>query len=642
MGDAVRSCLWSCLVGLLALCPRTGITAEAGPETLESLARLPLQELARVEVSSVSKSPEPLAQAPAAIYVIGHDEIMRSGASNLAEALRLAPNLQFEQLSASSWVAAPRGFGTSPFYQAFANKLLVLIDGRSVYNPLFSGLYLDELDVLLDDVDRIEVISGPGATLWGANAVNGVVNVITRPAYQTRGALGAAAAGNLQQQLRARYGDRIGEDLDWRIYGLGFQRGAEALASGAGALDSWRKAQGGFRADWSRSSNRVTIQGDAYREIRNDAGRGGQIVSGANLLARWQHRWERSELALQAYFDQRERDGDVGGDFFVLHTWDLQLQHNIESPLGRIVWGAGERVNQYAITNNGALIFAPNTRALTLANIFAEDNVRLGPAVELKVGAKLEDDPYAGWQLQPEARLSWTLSSSAFAWLAAARAIRAPTPFDVDVIEKFGGTVFITGNAGFHPEQVTSYEAGLRGQPLPEVSFSLSAFDSVYRNLRSIEPDAATGLLPVHWGNGIEGHTYGVEGWLDWRITARWRLSPGVRTLHEALHFAPGASGLFGIAQAGNDPWGRVLLKSSLELSRSLSLDLVARWVGALPDPALPSHWELNGRLGWRVSPSLSFSISGTGLLHERHLEYPAPYGAYIRRSVMAELRWAP
>jgi len=627
-----------------------GATAAWGEEgaSAEDLARMSLDQLANVQVTSVSKAPEPLSAAPAAIYVITHDAIMRSGASSLPEALRLAPNLQVVRVSSTTYEITARGFGGNLPDQNFPNKLLMLIDGRSVYSPLFSGIYLDAQDVLLEDVDRIEVISGPGATLWGANAMNGVINVITRPSYLTSGALLSAGVGNQQQNIESRYGGKIDTETSYRVYGLAFERDALQTPQGASADDAWWKAQGGFRIDYSGAAANLTVQGDAYHALEDQVAAPGLVVSGANLLGRWQYHTKRSEFQIQAYYDQSERLGDAsGGGGWVLHTYDIELQQTLSLPANRLVWGGGERLNSYDITDEigsaTSLLFSPQHRDLTLSNLFVQDTLALSHALSFTAGIKLEDDPYAGWAVQPDARLSWALSSTGQLWAAASRAVRSPTPFDEDVIEKLGAEVFLTGNRDFHPERVNTYEVGYRAQPATFVTLSASIFYNRYDDLRTINTAAASGFLPLYWGNAMLGDTYGAELWADIQITDWWRLSPGFRSLHEQLRLEPGALSSLGIAQAGDDPSAQGELTSSMDLNSRLTFDASARYVNPLPDPALPGYYEMNARLAWRARPTLELALAGENLLHARHLEYAASAGGEaIPRSLILQARWYP
>lgn len=630
------------LAALMLAAVAAPAAADDSPSAEGELAGLSLEQLANVEVTSVSKTAERLSRAPAAIYVITHDQIIRSGATNIAEALRLAPNLEVRRLTASSYAVSARGFGGNQGDQNFANKLLVLIDGRSVYSPLFSGVYLDAQDVLLEDVDRIEVISGPGATLWGANAMNGVVNIITRPAYLTTGTAVTAGAGNQEQSLGARYGEKLDEQTAFRVYGLGYRQNALELADRAGAGDGWWKAQSGFRMDWSRAADTFTVQGDAYQALEDQPGAANLHLTGANLLARWQHHTETSDTQLQAYFDDTQRGAPNGGTAFVLHTYDIEFQQSLLlGSANRVVWGGGERLNTYGITNSTSLMFLPASRSLTLGNLFAQDTLTWGN-VALTAGVKLEDDPYSGWAFQPDARLSWTPSDSEQLWAAVSRAIRAPTPFDQDVVENVGGVTFLEGNPAFRPERVTAYELGYRALPSSRISVSASLFYNYYDDLRSIDFAPPPATLPLRWGNAMEGHTYGAEVWADLQLLAWWRLSPALTTLHKDLRFKPGAAEILGVAQAGDDPSAQASLTSSMDLPRNLSWDLALRYVNALPDPTAPGYYELDTRLAWRLSPQLELAVVGKDLLHARHIEYPTPDGEEIPRSFMLQFRWLP
>ena len=606
---------------------------------MERLTELSLAELSDIEVTSVSKSAEPLREAPASIYVITHDEIVRAGVPSIAEALRLAPNLHISQYSSNTYIAGARGFAGAQEAQNFSNKLLILIDGRSVYSPLYSGVYLDVQDVLLEDVDRIEVISGPGATLWGANAMNGVINIITRPAYLTDGAVAKIAIGNQETIAGGRFGDKVGENGAYRVYVKAFERDEMELASGAGAADDWNKLQAGFRSDWTGAQDTVTAQGDFYQGHQNVPGPGQGEFEGANVVGRWTHRRDADEFQLQGYYDYTKRAAPPGGVAFSLNTFDVELQHSLQRGAHRLIWGAGARFHDYEITNSEALSFDPSSDTLLLANVFAEDTISLTPSVDFTVGLKAERDPFSGWNPLPDLRLAWKVNERAFAWVAASRAIRSPTPFDSDVVEKLGGVVFLTGNDAFEPEQVNAFEVGYRVQPTDDLSITASVFYNVYDDLRTIEPSPGT-VLPLRWGNLMEGHTYGFEAWAKWQVTDNWRIAPGVRMLKKDLEFADGASGLVGLSQSGNDPRNQALLTSSLNLTPRVSIDATLRYVDALPEPHLDSYTELNAAIVWHAWEKLDVALSGTNLLDSRHLEYPEPSGEYIRRSVLAHARW--
>lgn len=605
----------------------------------EGLAGFSLEQLGDLQVTSVSKSPELLRQAPAAIHVITQDDIRRSGATTLTEALRLAPNLRITQLGSGNHTASTRGFGGNQEAQNFSNKLLVLIDGRSVYSPLFSGIYLDSQDVVLADIDRIEVISGPGSALWGANAVNGVINVITRPAYLSTGSSATATAGNDQQRLTARYG-QAGDRASWRIYGKALRADAFDAADGISAGDGWHRAQAGFRLDSAHAAGEFTLQGDGYQGKHHRPGTDSEQVTGANLLGRWVRPAGRSKLQLQAYFDHvqrstREQEGQR------VNTFDLEIQQDLQ--LGarhELVWGGGVRAHRYRIYNSENLRFEPDARTLELWNLFAQDTIALGTDLRLILGLKLEHNSFTGWEPQPDLRLAWQPRDKVLVWAAAARAIRSPTPFDTDVVEFLEGTRFLEGNPDFRPEELIAYDAGLRFSASQRFWLSTSVFYNRYDDLRTIELSEESGFLPLYWGNLMDGETWGINAWATWQVTDWWRLRPGFELLRKDLRFKAGASGLLGTAQAGNDPRGHASLISSMDIGDRQSLELAVRHAGALPEPGLPAYTELSARYAWRTSDALELSVRGTNLLHESHREYPAQAGALVRRGVMAEARW--
>jgi iron complex outermembrane recepter protein len=599
-----------------------------------------LSDLAKVEVTSVSKSNEALQRAPAAIYVISHDDILRSGVTSIPEALRLAPNLLVTQTSSSAYVISARGMGGNSSAQNFSNKLLILIDGRSVYTPLYSGIYADTLDVLLEDVDRIEVISGVGATLWGANAMNGVINIITRQTQLTQGSYVEVGAGNQEQLAGARYGGAAGADANFRVYAFGFDRDAQQLPGGSSAHDGWRKGQAGFRGDWDRQQDTVTLQGDVYRGTEGVLDSRDGFLAGGNIVGRYQHHSENSDLKVQLYVDQNEEFGPTGNNGFVVHTYDVELQQTISAgSRNRIVWGAGERNYNYGITGTDTFYFVPDKHSLTLGNVFLQDSLAFTPAVSLNLGIKAEDDPFSGWTPLPDARLSWGLNEHDTVWAAASRAIRSPTPFDTNVVEKLGTTTYLTGHENFSAEEVRAYEIGWRSLFSDRATLTIAAFYNVYDDLRSVDPSPAPVFLPLYWGNSIKGNTFGLDAWGNWQVTDWWRVSPGVTWVRERLEFKPGAVPLLDVGQAGDDPSSHASINSSMNLPRNMTFDATVRYVGALPEPAMTSYTELDARWGWHASPALELSLRGSNLLHSRHTELPTPYGEEIARAFIAEAK---
>jgi iron complex outermembrane receptor protein len=617
---------------------------EAKPPASEDLSNLSIEQLANIQVRSASKRPQPLSDVPAAMYVIDHEQIVRSGALTIPEMLRLAPNLQVYETSPNNWVVTARGLNGLPFAQSTSNKLLVLIDGRTVYTPLFSGVYWDLPDLLPDDVERIEVISGPGATLWGANAVNGVINIITRSASSTSGLFAQAQAGTAEQVAGLRFAGQAGPQLAYRAYARWLRGDADSVPSGASAHDAWHRLGGGFRLDWTPSNlDVVTLQGDAFggREEENPPG-GGQI-SGRDLMLRWNRGMgEGQQLQVQAFYDRIARGQTPSAPALHIDTYDFDAQDSLSlGGRNQLVWGGGARVTSYAINGLPTFFFVPDNRNLFLGNIFIQDTFAIAKRVTLTGGIKAEHDPYVGWSLLPDVRLALRPSGSTLLWAAVSHAVRSPTPFDEDVREfAAGNVVTLSGDRAFRTEKLTAYEIGLRATPLAGLSFSATGFYHHYDDLRSVEIGTGPGLLNLVWGNGLEGHSYGLEAWASASPLPWWTLSAGATLMHEAFHFKPGSSGIIGTFQNGVDPTHYFTARSSMNLGRSVTLDLDLRAVGHLQNGGVPAYAELGGRLAWNVSDHLAFTLTGANLLHKRHVEYPG--GDEIPRKILAGLEWRP
>lgn len=613
----------------------------AQAQTVEDLKSLSIEELANLQVSSVTKGAEPLSQAPAALFVITHDEIVRSDAQTLPEILRLAPNLFVAQTSAHSWVITARGLSGNTQAQNFPNKLLVLVDGRTVYNPLFSGVDWLAIDVVPEDIDRIEVISGPGATLWGANAMNGVVNIITRRSFETQGAFVHAEGGDQLSSATLRYGGRVSQDLTWRAYVRDLWAADTQTITGADAHDRWSKPQGGFQLDWTPgSADYLTLSGDAYQGAVAQPTGPDSGFSGLDLNAHWDHLWANgSELQVQSYLNRESEGPDAtGGLPYWYDSYDLEVQHDLQAtPRQAIAWGAEVRDTWYHATRTSNFYFLPDARSLFLADVFAQDTIAIRPNLALILGLKLEDDPFSGLTPLPSVRLSWTATPELTVWGSVQRAIRSPTPFDVDAQERYAGILYLTGNRNFQSEKLWAYEAGVRAQPVRPLSFSASVYYNDYDDLRTIEFGPT--IIPLVWGNLMRGHTYGLEAWGDLQAASWWRLSAGLDLMGKSLALKPGASGLLGLAQAGDDPPVQGRLNSSMSLGRSVALNLEARYVAALPDPRVPAYAELNASLAWSLTQHVQLALSGFNLLHARHLEWAAAYATDVPRSVQAGLR---
>jgi iron complex outermembrane receptor protein len=613
----------------------------AHAQTLQDLREMSIDDLAEVSVTSVSKTAQPLGNAPAAVYVISREDIVRSGAATLPEMLRLAPNLQVYERQPGSWVVTARGMNGNTAAQSFSNKLLVLIDGRTAYTPLFSGVYWDLPDVLPNDIDRIEVISGPGATLWGANAVNGVINVITRKSSETAGVYAGFRGGSNQRTASMRVGGFAGNDLSYRVYARWLEEEGGRLVGGGPAGDGRDRVGGGFRLDWEPSAtDAVSLQGEAFSGNLFLSPSSFEKTSGRNLVLRWNHAASKgSELQAQVFYDRISRSTRPDGGSFYVDTYDAEFQHSLDiGERNKLLWGAGARVAHYRIRGTPDFFFDPDSRNLFLANLFVQDSFSLTPRLTLTAGLKLEKDPYAGASLLPEGRIAWKPNDTTLVWGAVSRAVRSPTPFDVDVEER-SGPVSLSGNRDFETEKLTAFELGVRMQPAAAISFSINGYYNLYDDLRTVELRPGPGLT-LAWGNSLKGHGYGIDAWADWRPTAWWTVSVGGSWLERRLRFTTPAAGLLGANQLGDDPSHVVKVRSSMNLGPHIRFDADFRAVGALGDSGVPAYQELGGRLAWFPTPAVVFSLSASNLLHGHHLEYPG--GDLIPRRVLAgvELRF--
>lgn len=613
--------------------------AQASQSATNVLKQLSVEELMNIEVTSIARTPQKLAQAPSAIQVLSAEEIHRAGATSLAEALRLAPNLQVAQANSSQWAISARGFNN-----ILANKLLVMIDGRSVYTPLYGGVFWDVQDMMLDDVERIEVVSGPGATQWGANAVNGVINVMTRNAAQTQGLLLEAAAGNELRSLGSlRYGGELNPDLHYRVYAKGFERDASVNVGGGSAHDDWHMGQGGFRLDWQPGEDLLTVQADLYQGRPNPDGTTAVNVSGGNLLGRWQRTLSASaDLQLQLYYDHTRRDFDQGlaED---LDTWDLDWQHRFAiGSRQNLTWGLNLRRQEHAVDNLPLFAFLPARKQLTSYGVFVQDQIALLDRLQLTLGTKIGYNNYTDYEYQPSVRLAWTPDERNTLWAAISRAVRTPSRIDRDFYLYLTPTLPLVAGGDFQSETLLAYELGWRVQPHEDLSLSLSGFYNDYDELRSAEPGPPPFGIPLTFGNGVQGSSYGLELAAIYQASDRWRLRGGYTFMKKDLQLKPGSHDLNDASVESDDPRNQLLIQSMLDLPGDLQLDAVVRYVDALPDPHVPAYVSLDLRLAWNPTEHLELSLVGQNLLDERHAEFipasPAPRA--IERSVYGQIAW--
>jgi iron complex outermembrane recepter protein len=599
--------------------------------TVDRLTDLSLEELSNIGITSVSKRVERLSDAPTSVFVITGDDIRRSGATSLPEALRLAPNLQVARASANGWAISARGFNSPS-----ANKLLVLIDGRSVYSPLFSGVFWDVQDLMLEDVERIEVISGPGGTLWGVNAVNGVVNVITRSASQTQDRLVSAGAGNRESQLAVRQGSALGADGHYRVYAKTTHRSHTKTAAGVNVDDASHARQFGFHADWSRAADNATFQGDIYSGKQDQPQPGtlstgvnfalGTIsVSGANLVGRWERQLsDDATVSVQATYDRVERR--VVPTFAEkLDIVDVQFQHaSRPSPGHALVWGAEYRHAMDDVTNSTYVAFLPARVDQTWASLFAQDEIALGSALKLTLGARIERNDYTGAEFLPNLRLAWKPADNHLAWGAASRTVRAPSRLDRDTFVPAQPPFLLAGGPDFLSEVAKVYELGYRGQPMTDLSYSVTAFHAVYERLHTQEL-APSGTF-FFFGNGMRGRVRGLEMWGSYQASPAWRLHGGFTRLWQDLQLVPGsADAASSVAVAeGSNPSHQLFLRSSLDLPNRMKVDITARRVSRLAFPTVPAYVALDLRWAWRPASSVDVSVTGQNLVGSAHGEFTA------------------
>lgn len=593
--------------------------------SIVKLKKLSVAELMEIEVTSISMRPEKLTEVASAVQVITGEDIHRSGATRLPESLRLASNLQIAQGNSHDWAITARGFNGSP--QAggvLANKLLVMIDGRSIYNPLLGGVYWDVQNVVLDNVDRVEVVSGPGGTLWGANAVNGVINIVTKSAKETQGLYVSAAAGSLlQDQVDVRYGLKLNDNLFARVYAQRMDQRSLELDSGLSAkkrwhdaMDRWHMTQGGFRVDYADDvdQNSVTVQGDFYAADINDS-IPENIADGQNILTRFSHRFSKeSDITLRAYYDRtwRHAPNNITNPFsYELFTYDVDLQYR--TPIGNrqsVLVGLSYRF----MKDQTGQALTPLRRNMPVYGGFIQDEITVIPEIlKLTIGSKFLNNVFTGWEFQPSARLAWTANATNTIWVAASRSVRTPTRVDSD---------FIITDKKFQSEKVYAYELGYRVRLLSSLSCSFAGFFNNYRDLRSLD------LVPtpaIVFGNSQRAESWGFEFSGAYQLKSWWRLRSGY-TFFGKKTWATTASVLPVSAEfEGVEPKNQIMLQSIMDITSDFSVDLVGRYVDTLKASTLtlevPQYCTFDLRIAWQKK-WIELSLVGQNLLEKRHKEF--------------------
>lgn len=645
------------IAGAVLACACTAAHAQTEDTQLAAneadLTLLSLEDLMRIEVTSVSKRAEPLSDAAAAISVITGDEIRRAGARTLADALRLIPGMDVAATNAHAYAVSARGFNSTS-----SDKLEVLLDGRSVYTPLYSGVFWDSLQTYLPDIDRIEVIRGPGAALWGANAVNGVINIVTRPATETLGTAVDGAAGSQQRGYAAmRAGSKLGDSGAIRLYGLWRDTDRSERADGSKAEDGMRLGQIGFRSDARLGNSDFTWSGDFYDGVQRASGAAQQPVdydvSGANLVARWSREGLfGGRLSVQGFYDHGERSQPtIYAE--TRDTFDLEAQHS-RTLGGRhyLIYGAGFRSSRDRTgdpADGYAIIWDPARRTLQTWSAFAQDQIKFADdAVTLTLGTKFEYNDFTGFEFQPNVRIGWRLSPRLFTWASLARAVRTPNRLDADTAifcpepDGYPGVcgpgVFRVGNPDLDSEKLHALDGGLRWALGPRVSVDLALFYNRYSDLRSTEHDVPVG----NFANELEADSFGSELSASWQAADALRLQASYALLVLDAEAGTGSSDTTTAATLeGSSPRHSSSLRASWQPAADWSIDALLRYVGRLDYYDVPAYTELNLRTAWRPLPQLELGLIGSNLLDERHPEWGrSATRSEVERAVLLEVRW--
>ena len=629
-------------------------SAEEKNEALD----LSVEDLLNVKVTSVAKKAQSLNDAAAAAFVISNEDIKRSGATNIPDALRLAPGLDVARIDANKWAVSARGFNGRR-----ANKLLVLIDGRSAYTRSFAGVYWENQDVMIEDIDRIEVIRGPGATLWGANAVNGVVNIITKHSSKTLGASVNLGVGTEEQGFGSlRYGAQLNKDTTGRVYVKGFKRDSNTHTSGNDAGDSWDKVQGGFRLDSQlNTADSLTFQGDIYHSNIDQSSVYQQLAppfqyaqndiiraDGGNLLGRFQHTFSpTSDYSLQFYYDTYTRD--EAALFESRDTLDVDFQHRFTLlDWHEIIWGMTYRYGHDKLKGkrigNGTVPYTLNPVSVddqVFSGFIQDELTLLDDKLWLTIGSKFEHNDYSGFEGQPSARLMWIPHPQHRVWAAVSRAVRTPSraeqglsaltavippqalPFPPFSTPPTG--VFTSGNPNFRSEEVISYELGYRTTLTKSVSLDVTGFYNDYRDLRQGKhgnpvPSGISFNVPNSFVNALKANSYGVEIATVWQMLDWWRWDVNYSWLQMDLQ--PSDT----ITPVG--PEQRVSLRGALSPLQGFDFDFWFRYVDSnsaiteFGTLKINPYVTLDLRLAWHPIKDIELSLVGQNLLADKHLEY--------------------
>ncbi len=657
---------------VLALLPRTAFSARYLPEPTpeQQLKQLSLAQLGDVEVTTVSKEPEEVWQTPAAIAVITQDEIRRSGATSIPELLRLIPGVNVAREQSDQWAVAVRGFNSQ-----FSKGLLVLIDGRSVYTPLFEGVYWDVQDIVLADIDRIEVIRGPGGTIWGANAVNGVINIITKKARDTQGGMVDVSGGSPVDRVtgEGRWGASPLPNVQFRLFAKGFNRGPE-FNPHADPYDDWHQERGGFRLDWQPTAkDSVSAQLMAYGGVSGNqvaigqytppaqlSVDGRQLVSGGDLVMRWDRQLAGgSSFYLQGYVDRTNRATSQFHE--TRNTSDLDFIYNLASiKRNNIILSAGLRESPSNINQTvNTVDFEPHKINNYVYSLFAQDTVQIVPnKLSFTAGTKLEDNNYSGWGWQPTARILWMPMPHATFWGAVSRALRTPGRVDRDVtvigyIPGYNPPLFveIAGNPNFKPEVLVGWEGGYRQLLGKRFYVDIAAFHNQYDNVESYGTPRISVpttpythyLLAEPFDNGLRGVSSGVEVAPDWKPVQWLDLRGNYSHLSINLHSKPGFSqASYAATYEGSSPEHQASVQAILSFPHDVEFTTDYRFVSSLPALQVPSYQTADFNLAYHVDEHVTLSANGRNMLQPHHQEFTGNNGnaVGIRRNLFGSVDW--
>ena len=679
-GISTRLCLVFA-AGCFLISTAAGQKSPQGSNTRD-ISELPLEDLLKLRVTSAGNKDQALSKVGAAIYVITREDIASSGANNIPDLLRLVPGVEVAQIDANQWAISIRGFNS--FY---ANKVLALIDGRALYQPSFSTVLWDQQDVPLEDVERIEVIRGPGGTVWGANAMNGVINIITKHSRDTQGGLMTAGAGSWRTgDGLLQYGDKIGSDGTYRAFAKYFDvthsvfPGGQRAPGGERASDGWHSWAAGFRSDWNLSPrDTLTLQGDLRNTIEggttlavfSEPGPSQALLNNpirnvlGDAMGTWRHTLAGgSETTLRVYYDRIDRHGEAGTDI-TNDTVDADFEHHLAlGPRNDVVWGVDLRINSDDIRAdyNHSLHIVPEHRTIPFGSGFFQDEIRLSNSLFLTLGSKLEHNDYTGFEYEPGAQLVWTPSEHHALWASASKAIRQPNRLDFGTRLNVGLTpvdgmlalVTLSGSSDVKAEQLYDYEAGYRTQIHRRLSLDLATFLSDYHDLETAEPGtpylasnpgaAPYLVLPLSFANLARARNYGTELFLQWAPARRWTLSPGYSFLHMSAQTQAGSGDTFTAAIPGSSPKHHFQVSSILKLPRSVEWNATIRYVSRLTAPNIPSYVGADTTLQWRPRDDLQVSITGQNLLSPRHMEFgdvqKILIPSQVQRSVFGKFTW--